>query len=224
MQKSKEFTKFGGTVFQFIKYNSRRFVNLIVKAIPLNKTVVCFLLVIAGGLIGASALLLMTPKSVYTPKEVQVIMTIVDEGVNHDQSLQMQYPEKNPAAIYLERRVNWIEVEKEDQINVFMETWELKIENVSFTDTVGDGSGDDLIVVSFTNVGTCQLTFSQVNFNGVTQTGNWELTSGEDKIGAGESDTVQITVDWTPGNNYSIEFVTTDGKAMGSGAQFTCTA
>jgi hypothetical protein len=61
-----------------------------------------------------------------------------------------------------------------------------------------------------------------VTFNDVTQTGNWELTSGEDKIGAGESYTVQITVDWIAGNNYSIQFFATDGTVVSS--VFTSTA
>jgi hypothetical protein len=190
---------------------------LIVAAISLNRTGEFILIfIIVGGVIGASALFLMTPKSVYTPNDVRVILTIVDEGKNKDNSLQIKCVEENPKAIFLARTINCFEVEKEEQTNVFLETWELKIENVSFTDTVGDGSGDDMIVVSFTNVGTCQVTFSQVNFNGVRQNGNWELTSGQDKIGAGDSYTVQIAVDWTAGNNYSIQFLATDGTIISS--------
>jgi hypothetical protein len=196
---------------------------LIFAAIALNKTCEFLLIfIIVGGVIGTSALFLMTPKSVYTPKDVQVILTIVDAGVDPDQSLQMQYEEKTPKATYMERKANWVEVEKKEQTLVFMETWELNIENVSFTDTEGDGSGDDLIVVSFTNVGTCDLTFAQVNFNDVTQTGNWELTSGEYRIPAGISDTVQITVDWTAGNKYCIQFFATDETVISS--PFTITA
>jgi len=217
-------TEFICTVFQFIKYNSKRFVNLIIEAVPLNKTGVFILLIFLGGLIGASVLFLVTstPTPKYTPNIPPVIMTIMDKGVNHDQSLQTQYHEKNPKAIYLERKFNWIEVQKEDQTNIFLETWELKIENVFFTDTVGDGSGDDLIVVSFINIGTCHLIFAQVNFNGVTQTGNWEVTSGEYKIAAGRSDTVQVTAEWTAGNKYSIQFFATDGTVISP--LFTSTA
>ena len=196
---------------------------MIVAAIPLNRTGEFFLIfIIVGGVIGASVLFLMTPKSVYTPDDVHVILTIVDEGVDPVQSLQIQHEEKPPKAIFLATKINFFEVEKEEQTNAFMKTWELKIENVSFTDTEGDRSGDDLIVVSFTNVGTCDLTFSQVNFNGATQTGNWEVSSGEHKIAPGISDTVQITVDWTTGNNYSIQFFATDGTIISS--VFTSTA
>jgi len=184
---------------------------LVVAAITLNKTGVFILLIIVGGVIGASALFLMTPKP--APKlENHVIMTILDEGINQE-NLQIQYDEKTPQSISLERTINCIEVEKEQQTLVFMETIELKIENVSFTDTVGDGTGD-MIVVSFTNVGTNKVIFVQVNFNYVTQTGNWELASGENAIGAGLSDTVQITADWTAGNKYSIQFFATDGKVV----------
>ena len=208
--------EFIDTVFQFIKYNSKKPVNLIVAAIPLNKTGAFLLLIIVGGLIGASALFLMTPKPIYTPKREQVIMTILDEGINQDQSLQIQYDEKSRKAVYLERSINLIEVEKEEQVNVFLETTELIVENVTFTDTVGDGSGDDLIVVSFTSIGTTKVIFAKVNFNGVTQTGNWELASGEDIIRAGSSDTVQIIADWTAGNKYSIQFFATDGTVVSS--------
>ena len=111
-----------------------------------------------------------------------------------------------------------------------MEVFELTITDVTFTDTVGDGSGDDMIVVSFVNSGTLGGKFVEMQFNGRKQTGNWELSSGDDnlgagsgegKIGAGFSYTIQITVDWTPGNNYSIQFITTDGTLAG---YFTCTA
>jgi hypothetical protein len=187
----------------------------------LNRTGVFLLLVIVGGVIGASALLfLMTPKP-YTRPTPQVIMTIRDEGLDQSQSLQIQYDEKTPKTAYLEQTINCITVEKEQQTLVFMETFELTVTNVSFTDTVGDGSGDDMIAVSFMNTGTISGEFVQVQFNDVPQTGNWELSSGEDKIGAGYSYTVQITVDWTLGNNYSIQFFTTDGDMAGS---FTCTA
>ena len=202
---------------------------MIVAAISLNKTGAFLLLVIVGGVIGASALFLMTQKP-HTRPISQVIMNIRDEGIDQGQSLQIQYPEKTQKIAYLERTTNCIAVEKEQQTLVFMETFELTITDVTFTDTVGDGSGDDMIVVSFVNSGTFNGEFVQVQFNDVTQTGNWELASGEDEIGAGSGEgkigvgfsyTVQITVDWTPGNNYSIQFFTTEGTLA---AYFTCTA
>ena len=203
---------------------------MIVAAISLNRTGEFFLIfIIVGVVIGASALFLMTPKPQTRPTP-QVIMIIHDEGIDQGQSLQIQYVEKTSKITYLEQTINCVAVEKEQQTLVFMETFELTITDVIFTDTVGDGSGDDMIVVSFVNSGTNGGEFVQVQFNGVTQTGNWALTSGEDNIGAGSGEgilgagfsyTVQITVDWTAGNNYSIEFVTTDGALAGS---FTCTA
>ena len=189
----------------------------------MNKTGAFLLLIIVGGVIGASALFLMTPKLVDTPKNAQLIVTILDEGKNQDNSLQIKCEEENLKTMYLEQTINCIEVKKEQQTLVFMDTMELTITTVSFTDTVGDGTGDDLIVISFVNSGSIDaiMTIVQVNFNGVTQTGNWEL-SGENSIGRGHGDSLQITADWTPGNNYRIEIVTTDGKQMvGS---FTCTA
>ncbi len=194
---------------------------MIVAAISLNRTGEFLLIfIIIGGVIGASALFLMTPKP-HTRPTPQVIMRILDEGIDQSQSLQIQYDEKPLKITYLGQTINCIALEKEQPTLVFMETFELMVTDVTFTDTVGDGSGDDMIVVSFVNSGTLGGEFIQVQFNGVTQTGNWELTSGEYKIPAGISDTVQITVDWKAGNNYSIEFVTTDGDLAGS---FTCTA
>jgi len=194
---------------------------LIVAAIPLNKTGALLLLVIVGGVIGASELFLMTPKPHTRKLENHVIMKILDEGIKQE-SLQIQYDKKPSNTAYLEQTINCIAVEKEQQTLVFMETISLQVEHVTFTDTVGDGTGDELMVVSFVNSGTSYVEFVQVTFNDVTQTGNWELTSDENKIGAGESDIVQITVDWTPGNNYSIEFVATDGTVVSS--LFTTTA
>ena len=176
----------------------------------MNKTDVCILLIVVVGVIGASALFLMTPKPMYNPNPPRAIMTILDEGVDHGQSLQIQYDGKTPKATYLEQTL------------VFLETTELKIENVTFTDTVGDGSGDDLIVVSVTNVGTKHIELEQVNFNGVTQTGNWELTSDDNKIECGLTVTLQVTVDWTAGNKYSIRCHLTDGTVISS--LFTVTA
>ncbi|KON31432.1 hypothetical protein AC477_04145 [miscellaneous Crenarchaeota group-1 archaeon SG8-32-1] len=186
----------------------------------MNKPDASILLMIIGGLMIASALFFMTQKE--PPNKVwQVKMTILDEGPDQDQSFQTQYEEKNPATIYRDKTVNWIEVGKEEQTIGFMETSEITVMDVAFTDTVGNGSGDDLIVVYFTNSGTGKVTIAQVNFNGVIQTGNWELTSGEDIIGPGSLDTMQINADWTAGNNYSITFSTTDGTMIGS---FTSTA
>lgn len=196
----------------------------------MNRTAEFFLIfIIVGVIIGASALFLMTPKPQTRPTP-QVIMNICDEGISQGQSLQIQCVEKNPKITYLEQTIKCIAVEKEQKTLVFMETFELVVIDVTFTDTVGDGSGDDMIVVSFVNSGTVDGEFVQVQFNGVTQTGNWELTSGEDKIGTGSCEgrietcytyAVQINVDWTAGNNYRIEFFTTDGDSAGS---FTCTA
>ena len=193
---------------------------MIVAEIPLNKTGAFLLLIIVGGLFAASALFLMTPKPVPTPK---VIMNIREMRFYQGQGLQIQYREKIQKITYLEQTTNCIAIEKEQQTLVFMDTLELIVTDVTFTDTVGDGAGDDMIVVSFVNAGTLHGEFVQVQFNGVTQTGNWKITSGEDKIHPGDSYTVQITVDWTPGNKYSIEFVSTDELHHYCGS-FTTTA
>ena len=149
----------------------------------MDKRDVIILLLIISLVIGPSLYLGIQKISTPPPPKVeQVIMTILDEGPNQDQILQTQYEEKNPKTIHLERTINWIEAEKVEQTIGFIETTELAIVDVTFTDTVGDGSGDDLIVVSFTNYGTKEATITQVNFNGVTQKGNWILTSGEDII------------------------------------------
>ena len=156
-------------------------------------------------------------------------MKILDEGIKQE-SLQIQHDKKPSNTAYLEQTINCIAVEKEQQTLVYIPHFELTVTDVTFTDTVGDGSGDDMVVVSFVNSGDFNGEFVEMLFNGVTQTGNWELSSSEDKNGAGSGEgkigvgfwyTLQITVDWTPGNKYRIKFVTTDGDLAGS---FTTTA
>ena len=193
----------------------------------MNKTGVIIGLMIIGGIVGgiivASSFFLVAPTSKYTPIKVEkVIMIIQDEGPNPDQSFQTLCKEKSLNAVYLERTVNWIEVEKVGQTFGFIQSGELTIVNVTFTDTKGDGSGDDLIDVSVFNSGTKTEIISQVNFNDVTQTGNWKLASGEDSITPGNSDNVQITVDWTKGNKYSVTFFAIDGSMVST--SFTITA
>ena len=104
----------------------------------------------------------------------------------------------------------------------FMETSELTVVDVTFTDTVGDGSGADRIDVDVTNSGTATVTINQVRINGNTiSTANWELASGEASIDPGDPDTVEITADYDAGNKYSITFFAKDGTMIGS---FTDTA
>ena len=82
-------------------------------AISLNRTGEFLLIfIIVGGVIGASALFLMTPKP-HTRPTPQVIMIIRDEGIDQSQSLQIQYHKKPSNAAYLEQTINGIQVEKE---------------------------------------------------------------------------------------------------------------
>ena len=166
--------------------------------------------------------LIMRSKQYHTHIDDKVIMTILDEGPSQSQKIQTQNEEKNLKAIYLERKINWIEIEKEKQTLGFLLTAELNVNFVNFTDTIGDGSGDELIVITLINIGTMNLKITQVNFNGIKQIDNWKLTSGEDGIiECGAQETIQITGDWTAGNKYSITLSATDGTLVG---YFTCAA
>lgn len=188
----------------------------------MNKLGIIIPLVVVGLTMASTYFLIIAPKH-YQPKvDDQIIMTILDEGTNQNQNIQTQYEETNPNKIYLERTVNCIEAEKEEQTIGFMNTIELRVSDVNFTDTIGDGTGDDLIIITIINVGTMDAEIVQVKFNEIKQIDNWKLTSGEDNITAGSiNNLIQLTADWTAGNKYSITFNATDGTQVG---YFTITA
>ena len=144
---------------------------------------------------------------------------ILCDGINKDQSFQIKYEEKNSKATYLNRAIQWTEVKKDESTIGFMETKELTIKSVSFTD---DGSGNKRIDVEVWNSGTAKITISQIKINGNTITADkWRMTSGKPTIDSGDSDKVEITSDYIAGNKYSITFFLSDGTMI---ATYTDTA
>jgi len=104
----------------------------------------------------------------------------------------------------------------------FMETTELTVVDVDFTQLAGTPLVNDQMNVTVTNSGTSAATISQVRINGNTiTTANWALDSGNAAIAPGDSDYVEITSTWASGNKYSITFFDNTGTLIGS---FTDTA
>jgi len=95
----------------------------------------------------------------------------------------------------------------------FMETKELTVTDVTFTD---DGAIPPLAVsidLAVTNSGTSSATVSIVKVNGVTianPTGDLTLDAGD------TGDIVIPYITWTAGSKYSITLFATDGTLVGS--------
>lgn len=75
----------------------------------------------------------------------------------------------------------------------FMETTELIITDMPFTDTVGDGTGDEIMVLGVSNTGTSSATVSMVKVNGATIS----TVTGDTTLDAGASGTIVLTSAWT---------------------------
>jgi flagellin-like protein len=94
----------------------------------------------------------------------------------------------------------------------FMETSELTVTDVTFTD-----AATDTIDVDVTNSGTATVTVAQVKVNGATiDTTEWDMTDTNNSVDPGADDTVVIEYAWVAGNKYSISLFATDGTLIGS--------
>jgi len=83
----------------------------------------------------------------------------------------------------------------------FMETSELTITDITFTDDGDEANPADVIELSVSNTGTSSVTISIVKVNGATMTEE-ELAGNEEPdftFGAGLSGTITITTDWNAG-------------------------
>ncbi|UCH37127.1 MAG: hypothetical protein JSV76_05405 [Candidatus Bathyarchaeota archaeon] len=136
--------------------------------------------------------------------------TVLCDGINENQSFRIKYDEKNPKATYLDRIIDWQEVETEEMVIGFMETSELTVTNVDFTP--GDPSGQ--IAVDVTNSGTSAVTVTQIKVNGETA-GTWS-SGTSDTIEPGADETFTITQAVVAGNKYSISMFANDGTLIGS--------
>jgi len=135
--------------------------------------------------------------------------TILCDTINENQSFRITYNEKNPQATYLDRTIEWYEVDMEELVIIFTKTKELTITQMTF-DTTNN------ITLHVTNSGTSDVTVSMVKVNGNTiSSSNWNMETS-DTVAAGASDKVQIQTAWTAGNKYSVSLFTPDGILVGS--------
>jgi hypothetical protein len=131
---------------------------------------------------------------------------ILVDTINENQSFRITYNEKNPKATYLDRTIEWYEVQGSLTI-IFMETSELTITQITFDDSA------ETIVVSVTNSGTSATAISLVRVNGAIESS----VTGTTSYAAGASGTFTITItDVVAGNKYSVSLFTSDGTLVGS--------
>lgn len=239
----------------------------------MKKIGVYILLVVIGGIIGASALYFLMPNQTPTVTEQEVAVTIqgikyvesnhsvleiellndaperdldgtvgIHQGdkewtsevtwnytgygeaailvdtINENQSFRITYNEKTPKATYLDRTIEWYEVDVEETVIGFINTKKAKITSMSF---VTDGT-TDYINITVTNQGTTKVNIDTIKVNDVTilvgnvYFGNGATASLPIELAAGADSVISIDCDWTAGNKYSVNFFETDGTLVGS--------
>ena len=128
-----------------------------------------------------------------------------------NQSFQIMYKEKNPQATYLNRTIEWNEIEKEEMVIGFMGTAELTITDVDF-------SSGTSIMLYVTNTGTRAATVSSIKVNGVTS--SFTATSSN-TVASGGQETFTVSCSTILGSKYSITLFSSDGTLLTS---YTVTA
>jgi flagellin-like protein len=97
----------------------------------------------------------------------------------------------------------------------FMETSELTVTDVTFTDNVAPAL--DTIDVDVTNSGTSPVTVATVKVNSNTiAAASWTMTDTTNTVDDGASDTVVIDYAWSAGAKYAISLFASDGTLVGS--------
>jgi flagellin-like protein len=98
----------------------------------------------------------------------------------------------------------------------FMGSSSVNINNIQFTDDVGDGSGSDIMVLTLKNTGTKAVTISIAKVNSIAATGTelpLSMDAGEEGV------TLTLTGDnaaWTAGNPYKVDLYDGSGQVVGS--------
>jgi hypothetical protein len=131
---------------------------------------------------------------------------ILVDTINENQSFRITYNEKNPQAIYLDRTIQWYEVETGSLTTGFMETKEATITDVTFSES-------DTITCTVTNTGTAAVTIAVAKVNGVSQT---FTATGSTTIASGSTEYINIDFAFTVGNKYKVTLFTSDGTLLGS--------
>ena len=139
---------------------------------------------------------------------------ILCDTINENQSFRITYDEKNPKATYLDRVIEWYEVEVEEMVIGFMESHELTITQMTFAPSTNQTT------IYITNSGTSATTVGLVKLNGNTISSEKLVGVPTDYTFApGATGTITITYDTSgivAGNKYSVNFFASDGTLVGS--------
>jgi hypothetical protein len=127
-------------------------------------------------------------------------VAILCDTINENQSFLITYNEKNPEATYLERTIEWNEIEVE---KIIIKTEEIKIMEIEF---VADRTA---INVTCTNPGTTDVTIGTAKVNGDIVT-----ISGTNTVAAGGLTELTLIQSWTAGNKYGIALFAVDGTLI----------
>lgn len=232
----------------------------------MNKIGVYILLIVIGGVVGASALYFLMPNQTPTVIEPEVKVTIqgmkyvesdypvlevellndapeknldgtvgiyqgdkewtsevtwyytgygeaaiLVDSISENQSFRITYNERNPKATYLNRTIEWYEVELSETVIPFIQTSELTIVDVGF-DYVN--AETQTITVHVINSGTSALTVSDIKVNGELSS-SWSSV-GSDTVASGDSEYFIINHEVISGNKYSIALYDLDGTLVGT--------
>jgi hypothetical protein len=134
---------------------------------------------------------------------------ILVDTINLDESFRVTYNEKNPQAKYLDRTIEWNEVDK--TITTSLNSGELTITSVEFTYVNAE---KQTISVHVINSGTNAKTVRNIRVNGELSS-SWSSV-GSDTVAAGESEYFIITHEVISGNKYSIALYDLDGTLVGA--------
>ena len=132
---------------------------------------------------------------------------IICDSINETQNFRITYNEKYSKAKYLDRIIEWNEV---SQTYTFMETEQLTITSITFTDNTAPTA--DTITVNVQNTGTTDVSIvAAVSVTGSGVTGG-TTTAATVAKGASGSFTVTLTGELEDGAAYNIELLSTKGS------------
>ena len=127
---------------------------------------------------------------------------ILCDSINGTQNFNIKYVENNPKATYLDRIIEWKEVA--GQHFTFMETEELRITSVTFTNSTS-------LTVNVINTGTTDVTITSVTVSGSKVTG---ATTPSNTVATGNSGSCAVTItgELVSGCAYNIELLSSKGN------------
>jgi hypothetical protein len=133
---------------------------------------------------------------------------VICDSINETQNFRITYIENNSKVTYLDRIIEWNEV---SQTFTFMDTEELKITSIAFTESVADAK--DQITVYVQNTGTTDVTIqATVTVTGSGVTGGTTTSATVTKGGTGTFVVDLGTESWSEGVTYNVELLSSKGN------------